>query len=326
MYRGRYSTRCRTHRADAARGRPLPPPGHGPHGAVLRRYLRFAARRAGRSSASRGSATSTPGASASTWSRRTCSTSCSSRCPTTTRTPTSTGLRAGDLDRRRRTASSSASSHAGGRRRTRSSTTTRSSCCGPLPRRPSRRRSTCRPPTRSSSVLAPFGICRGDAEIAVCPASAQARWSTRCCPRAATRWSRASSRSPLGHRRRRPRALGARRRGEGAIANATCETALRPRRRRARRAGAGAGRSTARSRSSTRAFEDGVLHSHAYPDALGRAWSAFDLPDVGRRAPLHRASAASSPMGGVDHVGGASHGSRHRVDSWRADLLRGGRA
>ena len=49
------------------------------------------ARAAAPSSACRACATSTPAASARTWSSTTCSTSCCSRCPTTTRTRTRTG-------------------------------------------------------------------------------------------------------------------------------------------------------------------------------------------------------------------------------------------
>ena len=65
---------------------------YGPARALLRRHLRLAQDRLPRaSSGCPASATSTPAASARTWSSTTCSTSCCSRCPTTTRTRTSNG-------------------------------------------------------------------------------------------------------------------------------------------------------------------------------------------------------------------------------------------
>ena len=80
------------HRADPARHDGLPPRGLRPARVLLRRHLRLAhAPAAARSSGCRACATSTPAASARTWSSTTCSTSCCSRCPTTTRTRTRTG-------------------------------------------------------------------------------------------------------------------------------------------------------------------------------------------------------------------------------------------
>ena len=61
--------------------------------------------------------------------------------------------------------------------------------------------------------------------------------------------------------------------------------------------------------------EDGVLRSHAYPDALGRAWSALTCPTSGDVLLSAAPGYEFADWGGVDHVGGGSHGSLHRVDS-----------
>ena len=61
--------------------------------------------------------------------------------------------------------------------------------------------------------------------------------------------------------------------------------------------------------------EDGVLRSDAYPDALGRAWSALTCPTSGDVLLSAAPNYEFADWGGVDHVGGGSHGSLHRVDS-----------
>jgi hypothetical protein len=61
--------------------------------------------------------------------------------------------------------------------------------------------------------------------------------------------------------------------------------------------------------------EDGVLRSDTYPDALGRAWSALVCPTSGDVLLSAAPSYEFADWGGVDHVGGGSHGSLHRVDS-----------
>ena len=61
--------------------------------------------------------------------------------------------------------------------------------------------------------------------------------------------------------------------------------------------------------------EDGILRSHAYPDALGRAWSALTCPTSGDVLLSADPGYEFADWGGVDHVGGGSHGSLHRVDS-----------
>jgi hypothetical protein len=61
--------------------------------------------------------------------------------------------------------------------------------------------------------------------------------------------------------------------------------------------------------------EDGVLRSDTYPDALGRAWSALTCPTSGDVLLSAAPGYEFADWGGVDHVGGGSHGSLHRVDS-----------
>jgi hypothetical protein len=61
--------------------------------------------------------------------------------------------------------------------------------------------------------------------------------------------------------------------------------------------------------------EDGVVRTEAYPDALARVWAALTCPTSGDVL-LSAAPGYEFPdWGGVDHVGGGSHGSLHRSDS-----------
>ena len=92
MYRGRHrhavtNETALTRIASAVFKQPV----LGPRSSSTRTCSRRDGPAAAPSSACRGSVTSTPGASPSTSSRRTCSTSSCCRCPTTTRTRTSTG-------------------------------------------------------------------------------------------------------------------------------------------------------------------------------------------------------------------------------------------
>ena len=62
-------------------------------------------------------------------------------------------------------------------------------------------------------------------------------------------------------------------------------------------------------------LRDGVLRSQAYPDALARVWAALRCETSGDVL-LSAAPGWECPdWGGVDHVGGGSHGSLHRSDS-----------
>jgi hypothetical protein len=61
--------------------------------------------------------------------------------------------------------------------------------------------------------------------------------------------------------------------------------------------------------------EDGELRSNAYPDALGRAWAALSCPTSGDVLLSAAPGYEFADWGGVDHVGGGSHGSLHRADS-----------
>jgi hypothetical protein len=61
--------------------------------------------------------------------------------------------------------------------------------------------------------------------------------------------------------------------------------------------------------------EDGVLRSDSYPDPLARVWAALTCPTSGDVL-LSAAPGYEFPdWGGVDHVGGGSHGSLHHSDS-----------
>lgn len=60
---------------------------------------------------------------------------------------------------------------------------------------------------------------------------------------------------------------------------------------------------------------DGVLVSDEYPDALARTWAALTCPTGGDLLLSAAAGWEFADWGGVDHVGGGSHGSLHRSDS-----------
>jgi hypothetical protein len=61
--------------------------------------------------------------------------------------------------------------------------------------------------------------------------------------------------------------------------------------------------------------EDGVLRSDDYPDALARIWAALACPTSGDLLLSAAPGYEFADWGGVDHVGGGSHGSLHRSDS-----------
>jgi len=61
--------------------------------------------------------------------------------------------------------------------------------------------------------------------------------------------------------------------------------------------------------------EDGVLRSNAYPDALGRVWSALACPGSGELLLSAAPGYEFVDWGGADHVGGGAHGSLHANDS-----------
>ncbi len=62
-------------------------------------------------------------------------------------------------------------------------------------------------------------------------------------------------------------------------------------------------------------IRDGVLVSDEYPDALARVWAALTCPTSGDLLLSAGAGWEFADWGGVDHVGGGSHGSLHRSDS-----------
>ena len=60
---------------------------------------------------------------------------------------------------------------------------------------------------------------------------------------------------------------------------------------------------------------DGVLTSDAYPDALGRLWSALTAPHAGDVMVSLAEGWECVDWGNTSHVGGGSHGSLHACDS-----------
>jgi hypothetical protein len=60
---------------------------------------------------------------------------------------------------------------------------------------------------------------------------------------------------------------------------------------------------------------DGRLEAPAYPDALGRVWSALTTPTAGDVLLSAAPGYEFADWGGVAHVGGGSHGSLHASDS-----------
>ncbi len=69
--------------------------------------------------------------------------------------------------------------------------------------------------------------------------------------------------------------------------------------------------------------EDRVIRSDAYPDALGRLWSALDCPRSGDVLVSAAPGVEFIDWGGQAHVGGGSHGSLHRCDSLGVLLMCG---
>ena len=61
--------------------------------------------------------------------------------------------------------------------------------------------------------------------------------------------------------------------------------------------------------------EDGRLDASAFPDALGRVWSALECPTAGDVLLSAAPAYEFLDWGGVGHVGGGSHGSLHAVVS-----------
>jgi hypothetical protein len=69
--------------------------------------------------------------------------------------------------------------------------------------------------------------------------------------------------------------------------------------------------------------EDGVVRSDDYPDPLARVWSALHCENAGELLMSAAPGFEFTDWGGVDHVGGGSHGSLHRTDSHGALILAG---
>jgi hypothetical protein len=161
-------------------------------------------------------------------------------------------------------------------------------------------------------VLAPSGTGRDEAEIAVCPAQRAAMVYALVPEARATTLPRLveSVRHlegvDLAMWRPAPR--------EAAILSATGELRFAPggdlRDPRGGRWSVEGDRSVLGLR-----VRDGVLHSDAYPDALARAWAALTCPTSGDVLLSAAPGYEFADWGGVDHVGGGSHGSLHAGDT-----------
>jgi Type I phosphodiesterase / nucleotide pyrophosphatase len=68
---------------------------------------------------------------------------------------------------------------------------------------------------------------------------------------------------------------------------------------------------------------DGRVVSEAYPDPLGRLWSALECPHSGDVLMSASPGFECVDWGGADHMGGGSHGSLHRDDSEGVLLISG---
>jgi hypothetical protein len=162
------------------------------------------------------------------------------------------------------------------------------------------------------AVLAPSGAGHDDAEVALCPAQRSAmvyvlltEGREELVPRIVAT-ALALDGVDLALWRPAPR--------EGAIASAAGELRFAPggdlRDARGRRWSVDGPLEVLDAR-----VQDGVLCSEAYPDALGRAWSALSCPTSGDVLLSAAPGYEFADWGGVDHVGGGSHGSLHRADS-----------
>jgi hypothetical protein len=162
------------------------------------------------------------------------------------------------------------------------------------------------------AVLAPSGARRGDAEVALCPAQRSAmvyvllREGRETLVPRIVEIALATDGVDLALWRPAPR--------EGAMAGARGELRFAPggdlRDARGRRWSVDGPLELLDAR-----VEDGVLRTETYPDALARAWSALNCPTAGDVLLSAAPGYEFTDWGGVNHVGGGSHGSLHRVDS-----------
>jgi hypothetical protein len=60
------------------------------------------------------------------------------------------------------------------------------------------------------------------------------------------------------------------------------------------------------------------VRSETYPDALARVWAALTCPTSGDVLISAAPGYEFADWGGVDHVGGGSHGALHALDSMGA--------
>jgi Type I phosphodiesterase / nucleotide pyrophosphatase len=174
------------------------------------------------------------------------------------------------------------------------------------------RRIDLQPAFEAFAVLAPSGAGAKDAEIAICPAQRSAmvyallrEGRDDLVPRVA-RTALALEGVDLALWRPAPR--------EGAIASAAGELRFAPggdlRDARGGRWSVDGPLEILQAR-----VRDGVLECETYPDALARAWAALTCETSGDVLLSAAPAYEFADWGGVDHVGGGSHGSLHRTDS-----------
>ena len=329
IYRGRHRHAADRRRA-STRGSPRPRSSATRSGARPSSSTPTSSRRAPRrlpldARHARASATSTRAASARTWSRTTCSTSCcfslpdndtllAPRGPYAQVTSIAEADRALErIDARRR------------RRRRVPRGPRRDRDVRPLADRGRGRASTSprRWPTAAcSSPTTPRPTRRS---IAVCPSARSAMVYVLDPERARRARCRGVARGPAGEAEGVDlgrRTMAATRRSVGVVARR--RAALRARRRAEDLRGGrwsvdGDARHAARSRSRT-----GASGSRTYPDALGAALVGAPLPAPGDVLVSAAPGYEFVDWGGADHVGGGSHGSLHRGDSLGTLIVRTG--
>ena len=329
MYRGRHRHEVGgRHGAHAARlARSSATPSTGPRELFYADIFASRKTAAARSSGCRACATSTPAASARTWSSTTCSTSCCSRCPTTTRTRTRTGpfaqvdsIAAADRQIERMM-------DAGGRARRVPRGPRGDRLLGPLAvagggrDRPVHARSTA-----SACRRRPARAAGERDEIAVCPTRRARRRSTCSTATAAASWSRGSSAPLLAlegvdlvmRADRPPRRRGDRpRRARRGVAR--CASRPRGDLRRPRAASAGASRAT--SSCSASRSRDGALSLGDLPGrARARVWSALRCRTAGEVLRRPR-PATSSSTGAARTTSAAARTARCTPTTRSATLL-----
>ena len=265
------------------------PAGDGPAGAVLRRHVRQPRdAAAGRCSASRACATSTPAASAATCSSTTSATSCCCRCPTTTRTRTASG----PTRRSRRSPRPTARSSAWRTRpaaSTPSWTSTRVVIVADHSHALIERRIEFEAAFRDFHVLGPVGRRVRRGARSRCARRARSAQIYVLVPEGRDALRAAPGDRGAGARGRRARAVRRRRRGRAARRRRAASCASRRAAMCATRAAARWSRRGRPRRRWTRRVEDGLLVTPGPSGCAGPLLGGAGVPDLGRRLPERRA-------------------------------------